>query len=165
MLPRDVPDSLWQDLAADFFTYNYKEYLLIADTFSKYPFVYQTSSKSADSIIRKIQNLISQYGPPKRFFSDNRPQFPSEALQKFLVSQYIDHITPSPHYPKSNGFTERPFKTMKTALETAKSSGKSIYDLLLILRSTLIGLDLPSQRNLTQQNTRSTRPTLPPHKF
>ena len=54
MLPRDVPDSLWQDLAADFFTYNHKEYFLIADTFSKYPFSYQTSSKSADSIIKKL---------------------------------------------------------------------------------------------------------------
>ena len=40
MLSRDVPDSLLQDLAADFFTYNHKEYLLIADTFSKYPFMY-----------------------------------------------------------------------------------------------------------------------------
>ena len=81
MLCRDVPDSLWQDLAADFFTYNHKEYFLIANTFSKYPFIYQTSSKSADYIIRKLQNLISQYGPPKRFFSHSGPPFPSEALQ------------------------------------------------------------------------------------
>ena len=66
MLPRDVPDSPWQELAADFFTHNHKEYLLIADTFSKYPFVYQMSSKTAESISKKLQNLISQYGPPKR---------------------------------------------------------------------------------------------------
>ena len=65
MLPRDVPDSLWQDLATDFFTYNHKEYFLIMDTFNKYPFIYQTYSKSVDSIIKKLQNLISQYGPPK----------------------------------------------------------------------------------------------------
>ena len=51
MLPGDVPDSPWQELAADLFTYNHKEYLLIADTFSKYPFIYQTSSKTAKSII------------------------------------------------------------------------------------------------------------------
>ena len=75
MLPRDVPDSPWQDLAADFFTYNDKEYFLIADTFSKYPFIYQTSFKSAKSISKTLQNLISQYGPPKRFISDNVPHF------------------------------------------------------------------------------------------
>ena len=85
MLHRDVPDSLWQDLPIDFFTYNHKEYLLIADIFSKYPFIYQTSSKSDDSIVKKLQNLISQYGPPKRFFSDNGPSFSSEAFQKFLT--------------------------------------------------------------------------------
>ena len=107
MLHRDVPDSLWQDLAADFFTYNHKEYFLITDTFSKYPFIYQTSSKSPKSIIKKLQNLISQYGPPKRFFSDNGPPFSLETLQKFLTTQYIGHITSSPHYPKSNGFIER----------------------------------------------------------
>ena len=74
MLSRDVPDSLWQDLAADFFMYNHKEYLYIAETFNKYTFMCQLSSKSAESIIQKLQDLISQYGPPKRFFSDNSPQ-------------------------------------------------------------------------------------------
>ena len=53
IFPRDVPDSPWQDVAADFFTYNHKEYFFIVDTFSKYPFVYQTSSKSAKSILQK----------------------------------------------------------------------------------------------------------------
>ena len=103
MLPRDVPDSLWQDLGADFFTYNDKEYFLIADTFTKYPFIYQTSSKSTKSIIKKLQNLVSQYGTPKRFFSDNGPQFSSEALQNLLASQYIDHIM-SPPLPQIKQF-------------------------------------------------------------
>ena len=75
MLPRDVPDSPWQDLAVDFFTYNHKVYFLIADTFSKYPFIYQTSSKSAKSIIKKLQNLISQYGPQKGSFQIMVPLF------------------------------------------------------------------------------------------
>ena len=39
MLPRDIPEGPWQDLTADFFHYNSSEYLLIADTFSKYPFL------------------------------------------------------------------------------------------------------------------------------
>ena len=139
MLPRDMPDSPWQELAADFFTHNHKEYLLIADTFSKYPFVYQISSKTAESITKKLQNLISQYGPPKRLFSDNGPPFSSKAFQKFLASQYIDHITSSPLYPKSNGFIEWQVKSIKTALATVNSSGKSLNDLLLSLRSMPIG--------------------------
>ena len=161
MLPRDVPDSPWQDLAADFFTYNHKEYPLIADTFSKYPFIYQTS-KTAEYIIKKLQNLISQYGPPKKFFSDNGPPFSSEAFQKILASQYIDHITSSPHYPKSNGFIERQIKTIKTALDTAKSSDKSLSDLLLSLTSTPIGLHLPSLREMLHNRTQD-QPGQPSH--
>ena len=41
MIPRDVPEAPWQDLAADFFNFKGKEYLLIADTFSKYPFTFR----------------------------------------------------------------------------------------------------------------------------
>ena len=106
MLQRYVPDSYWQDLAAYFFTYKNKEYLLITNMFSLYPFMYQTSSKVADPIIQKLQNLISQDGPPRRLFTDNRPPFSSEDLAKFLLSQCIGHITSLPHYPKSNSFTE-----------------------------------------------------------
>ena len=153
MLPRDVPDSPWQELATDFFTYNHKEYLLIADTFSKDPFTYQTSSKTAESIIKKLQNLTSQYGPQKRFFSDNGPPFSSEALQKFLAYQYIDHTTSSPHYPKSNNFIERQIKTIQRALDTAKSSGKSLNDLLLSLRSMHIGPHLPSPKGILHSRT------------
>ena len=153
MLPRDVPDSSWQELAANFFTHNHKEYLLIVDTFSKYPFVYQTSSKTAKSIIKKLQNLISQYGPPKRFFSGNGPPFSSEAFQKFVASQYIDHITSSPLCPKSYGFIERQIKTIKTALATAHSSGKALNNLLLSLRSMSIGPHLPSPREILHNRT------------
>ena len=38
MIPKDVPEGPWQDLAADFFQNNNTEHLLIADTFIKYPF-------------------------------------------------------------------------------------------------------------------------------
>ena len=66
MLSGDVPDFPWQDLAADFFTYNHKEYLLIVDTFSKYPFVYQASSKTAKSSIKKITKFKIPVWPSKK---------------------------------------------------------------------------------------------------
>ena len=160
MLPRDVPDSLWQDLATDFFTYNHKKYCLIADTFSKYPFIYQTSSKSAESIIKKLQNLISTYGPPKGSFQIMAPSF-LQVSQKFLPSQYIDHITSSPHYPKSNSFIEKQIKITKTALDSTKSSVTSLNDLLLSLRSTPIGPHLPSPEKFYTIRPRIDQENLP----
>ena len=58
MLLRDIPDSPWQELAADYFTHKGKDYLRIADTFSKYPFVYKVHSKTTDSIINRLQDLF-----------------------------------------------------------------------------------------------------------
>ena len=61
------------------------------------------------------------------------------------ASQCINHITSFPHYPKSNGFIERQIKTIKTALDKAKSS---LDDLLLSLRFTLIGSHHSSPREI-----------------
>ena len=109
MLPRDVPDPPWQDLATDFFTYNHKEYFLIADTFSKYPFMYQTSSKSADSIIKKLQNLISHMALQKDSFQIMNHHFlqkPSKSSLHHSISITSPHPSPLPQikwfYQKTN---------------------------------------------------------------
>ena len=57
-LPQDIPEGPWQDLVADFFHHNNSEYLLIADTFCKYPFLYKLSSKTAEAVTHKIKTLI-----------------------------------------------------------------------------------------------------------
>ena len=48
MLPRDIPDGPWQDIAADYMTHKSHEYLIICNAFNKYLFVYKVSSKSAN---------------------------------------------------------------------------------------------------------------------
>ena len=144
MLPRDIPDSPWQELAADYFKHKSKDYLLIANTFSKYPFIYKVHSKTTDSIIHCLQDLFSQFGKPQCFFSDNGPPFSSEPFSQFLTSHAIDHITSSPLYPRSNGFIERQIKTIKTFLATVQASNTSIDHLLQTLRSTPIGPSLSS---------------------
>ena len=121
-----------------------KDYLLITDTFSKYPFIYSIHSKTHNSLTQCLQDLFSQFGMPLHFFSDNGPPFSSEPFSSFLTSLGIEHITSSPLYPQSNGFIERQIKTIKTALTTAQPSGTSITHTLHILHSTPFGPNLPS---------------------
>ena len=96
----------------------------------------------------KFTQLFSQYGTPKILTTNYRPPFASETFAKFMLNHRVDHITTSPHYPNSNGFTERQVKTRKTSLATATASGKTSNDLLLCIRSTPIGPNLPSPREI-----------------
>ena len=92
--------------------------------------------------------LFSQNATPKSLTTDNGPPFASETFSKFMLNQRVEHSTTSPHCPKSNGFIERQVKTIKTALATATASGKTLDDLLLCIRSTPIGPNLPLPREI-----------------
>ena len=83
---------------ADYFTYQNKEYLLIYDTFSKYPFAFKVTSKTVQSFTQTFKDLISQYRAPKHIFTNNRPPFSSEELTNFMHKHQTDHITSLPLY-------------------------------------------------------------------
>ena len=98
MLPRDIPDGPWQDIAADYMTHKGHEYLIICDAFSKYPFVYKVSTKSAQSLCVCLLELISQYGPPSLLSTDNELPFASDELMEFLMCHHIEHHTLIPTF-------------------------------------------------------------------
>ena len=99
MLCWDIPDRPWQELATDDFTFNGRKYLQIVGTFIKYPFIHRTHSKTFETLIQSLQDLISQDETPKQLFTDNRPQFLPETFAKFLSLQNMNHITSSPSMP------------------------------------------------------------------
>ena len=51
MLPRDIPDGPWQDIAVDYMTFKGHEYLIICNTFSKYPFAYKVNSQVSPVLV------------------------------------------------------------------------------------------------------------------
>ena len=153
MIPRDVPEAHWQELASDFFNFKGKEYLLIADAFSKYPFTFRMSTKTSDTVIQMFTQLFSQYGNPKSLTTNNEPPFSSEPFAQFMSNQRVEYITSSLHYPKSNGFIKRQVKTMKASLAMATTSGKTLDAVLLGLRSTPFRPNLPSPRENLHNHT------------
>ena len=123
MLPRDIPNGPLQNTAADYLTHKGKEYLLICNLFSKYTFLYNVSTKSAQSLSMCLQKLISQYGLPCVLYTDNGLPFDSDELMQFLQHHHIHHITSSPHFPRSNSFIKHQVRTVKTAPRTKQESG------------------------------------------
>ena len=144
MLPRDIPDGSWQDITADYMTHKGHEYLIICNAFSKYPFVYKVMSKSVQSLCTHLLEHISQYGPPLSLSTDNGPPFTLDELTEYLMCHCIAHHTSSPHFPRSNGFTERQVGTIKTTLNTVLPANNPIAAVLLDLRSMPIGPKMPA---------------------
>ena len=165
MLPRDTPDSPWQDITANYMTHKGHEYLIICNAFSKYPFMYKVTSKSAQSLCMHLLELISQYGPPMSLSTDNGPPSASDELAEFLMHHHIAHHTSSPHFPRSNGFIKRQVRTIKTALNTAMPAKKSLASVLLDLRSTPIGPNIPAPCEIPHKQQYFSGPCTHPHKL
>ena len=147
MLPRGVPDGPWQEIMADYFTHKDKEYLLICDQFSKYPFLYKVSTKSTQSYVHASWRSYCS-------MAHHSCSYRQWATLCVWGTHTILTVSPhrtlhfSPHFPRSNGFIECQVQTLKTALSTGQGSHKTLEDVLLDLQSTLIGPNMPSPHEI-----------------
>ena len=95
MTQSEVPPRAWHTVGADLFTLN-GEYLIVADYYSKYPFVFKLRSTESYSIVKKFKNLFSERGIPAILRTGNGPQFFSHKLQKFAEEFGFQHTALSP---------------------------------------------------------------------
>ena len=94
--------------------------------------------------------------------SDNGPCYASREFHNFLSFYQVDHITSSPHYPKSNGFAEALVGITKKLMEKSVKDGKLWNYGLMQYRTTPISSNLPSPlKVLTGRRPQSTLPQLP----
>ena len=99
-------------------------------------------------------------GIPDTCISDNGPQFSSEEFANFAKTWEFQHLTSSPHHPRSNGKAEQSVKTIKQILKKAKHSKSDPFLALLDFRNTPtqhIGTS-PVQR-LMNRRTKTLLPT------
>ena len=85
----------------------------------------------------------------------------SKALQKFLASQYID-ISPHPPLPQIKWFYRKTNQNNRNSFRHSQNVRKSLDNLLLSLRSTLVGPHLPSSREILYNRTQDS-PAQPSH--
>jgi len=78
---------------------------------------------SAKAVIQCLTECLARHGIPLILRSDNGPQFDplkTREFNDFKIKFGFDHVTLSPHYPKSNGFIEIMMKTVKFGLVKTK---------------------------------------------
>jgi transposase InsO family protein len=91
--------------------------------------------------------------------SDNGRHYDSQVYSEFARSWGFDHVTSSPHYPRSNGFIERSIQTVKRSMKKARASKQDLNLALLCLRATPIDHEIPSPAELLY--TRKIKSNLP----
>ncbi|KAL3098815.1 hypothetical protein niasHT_024569 [Heterodera trifolii] len=94
------PTGPWQrihiDFAGPFFG---KIFLIVVDSFSKYPEVFEMANSTASATIEKLRYLFTRHGIPETIVSDNGTQFSSSEFAKFVAANGITHLFSAPYNP------------------------------------------------------------------
>ena len=136
MIPHDIPANPWEKLGIDFFEWNGKHYLLVADYYSKFPIIRTMSSTTASATISVLKTIFGEYGIPQAVFTDQGPQFTSKEFSDFACKYQFEIQHSSPRYPQSNGFVEAMVKVVKGVMTRARESGEDVHLAMLAYRAT-----------------------------
>ena len=114
--PHEVPSGPWEKLGVDFFQDHLgKKHLIVADYFSKFPYMFPVASSHHFKTINHLREFFTAEGIPAIVMSDNRPPFNGEEFGQFACEFDFMHTTSSPHFPQSNGFIKAMVKRVKNA--------------------------------------------------
>ena len=131
-------------LGTDLFYCNKIDYLVIRDYFSKYLIIRRLPNSSTHAVIKELGLVFTELGRPFVLRSDNGPCYSLREFHNFLNFYQVDHITSSPHYPQSNGFTEALVGIAKKLMDKSLKEGKPWNFGLLQYQTTPISSTLPS---------------------
>lgn len=126
--PSTVP---WHRVHVDYAgPVNGEWYLVVVDSFSKWPEIIQTSSITTKATIGILRALFARFGMPVTLISDNGTQFTSAEFDAFCRKHGIVHITTPPYHPQSNGQAERFVDTFKRTVKKIVAEGYTVQEAL-----------------------------------
>lgn len=143
---QNIPSIPWYTVSTDLFTQDGKNYLIVADCFSKYPIVEELGQDCSSKMVARLTSkMFSLFGVPHTIISDNGPQYQGSAYRTMVEAYGINHITSSPWHPKSHGFIERMIRSVENLL---RKSPEDTDKALLNFRTTPPGPQMPSPAEL-----------------
>ena len=169
LINHDMPKRPWQKVGIDLFELNSKDYVCVVDYYSDYFEVLPLPhKKDTRAVVTRLKSIFAGHGIPETIMSDNGPPFNSQDFATFMQEYEIEHITSSPHYPKSNGKAESAVKIAKGLLRKTAEAEEDFQLALLNWRNTpTVGLDSSPAQRLFGRRTRTLVPTasklLKPH--
>ena len=92
--PTRVPPGPWVKLGVDFFQDHLgKKHLIVADYFSKFPYVFPVASTHHFKTISHLRELFAAEGVPAIVMSDNGPPFNGDEFRQFSRDFDFVHTT------------------------------------------------------------------------
>ena len=152
----------WFKFGSDIFEVKGKYYIVVADYYSRFPYVKQLTNITSRSIINVFKTLFADHGFCEILCTDNGPSYVSKEFTIFPNDCSIRHITSDPMYPQSNGFAESMVKVMKNLIIKAMASiedpnwatpiSASLPSPAQMLHGRPLRTNLPSPRPAAQSN-------------
>ena len=130
------------------------------DYFSDFIEVSELQDTTSTSVIQALKEHFSRHGIPDTVVSDNGSQFSSQEFHEFARSWEFNHVTSSPHHPKSNGKAESSVKIVKQLFRKAERDRQDPWLALLDHRNTPTeGVGASPAQRLMSRRTRTLLPT------
>ena len=151
--------------SADIAQYGNKTYLVHADRYSNFLWVYHLKTTTTRSVIDALWNTFYLMGFPDRLRTDNGPQFISQEFIDKCDEFNIEQEWSDPHYPTSNGHAERMVGVAKALIKKSDSESnlKSMIQIYNSTPSSDTGVS-PAEM-LMQRKLRTCLPTMNRSKF
>lgn len=103
-------------------------YLIITDSYSKWPEIYEMKKCDAVSTIENLRDYCARYGLPKKLITDNGTQFTAEEFQLWTKTNGIKHVRTSPAHPSTNGAAENAVRSFKNGFKKVLDDKKNINE-------------------------------------
>lgn len=136
----------FQQICADYFTLEGREYLVIVDRYSRWPGVHLAKDESSKEMINNLKLHCETFGVPEVLTSNGGSQFVSKETQDFLDIWGIKHRLNSAYNPHGNTRAELGVKSMKRLIRDNLGPGGS-------LDNTAFSRALLTYRNTTDPDT------------
>ena len=100
-----LPEGPWIEVSADLYgpLPSGQHLLVITDDYSRFLEVEIVNSRSAESVIPHLDNVISRHQIPAKIQTDNGPPFNSGSVSRFVQHMGIQHKKITPLWPEANG--------------------------------------------------------------
>lgn len=129
-----------------------KTYLIIIDSYSKWPEIYEMQKLDSATTIEKLRDCFARFGLPNVIVSDNGAQLVSVEFENFCKTNRILHVVSPPYHPSTNGAAENGVKSFKSAINKFLCDSKTCFQEI----PTLINKYLFSYRNTPHSVTEET---------